>query len=411
MKRIIESRNIESRNIESKSIEGRSIESKSIEGRNIESRSIESRNIESRSIESRNIEGRNIMGRNIMGRIIEGRNIESRSIESRSIESRSIMSRSIEGRNIESRNIESRNIESRNLRLGHLGWCFIIVIGMIASTIASTVHGFKYPVRDIRMTSLFGESRGDHFHAGIDFATRQPVFPITNGEVLFIKDSTTVHDFHSGVGNAVIVEHANNLRSYYYHLEQNSIPPGLTQVDSTTSIGIVGNTGYSLGSHLHMNVEETKENLLINPLTILPLQSDNVDPQIISFFFKINEKLYSIKKKKARFRYLGPIEMYTVVADYLSIADKKKGKRVGVTSLTLRIDGKIFQSYDFRNLIKRAEGLVLTNDISFKDVYGLPYNYKLGTFTPSREQHLFEIIVRDWHNNVNLASYTINFRN
>ena len=61
---------------------------------------------------------------------------------------------------------------------------FVLQIGMILLPL----YSYQFPVKNLRITSVFGESRGDHFHTGIDFGTKQNIYPIEKGEMIFIRD-------------------------------------------------------------------------------------------------------------------------------------------------------------------------------------------------------------------------------
>ncbi len=302
------------------------------------------------------------------------------------------------------------NIVCSRLRLRQ-HWRLYLFGVLMGVGVQAVAWGFEYPVRTLRITSLFGEARGDHFHSGVDFAIRQAIFPVAAGEVLFVHDQRDPRTMPAGTGNTVIIEHDNNLRSYYYHLEATSIPPAMTQVTPQTSIGIVGNSGYSLGAHLHVEIEELEQMQMLNPLMLLPPFPDTVKPQLASFFFKINDKLYSLKKRRAQLRYLGPVGIYVVAFDYISQATQTLRKKFGLRRLTLRIDGKLFRDYEFDYFKKTAAGLKLKSGETFEEVFGLPFNYKLGTFIPSRGEHVFELRAEDWARNVQTLSYRVTFRN
>ena len=51
--------------------------------------------------------------------------------------------------------------------------------------------GLKIPISPVEVTSVFGESRIDHFHNGIDFSgKKRPLFPVASGRVLYYRDNT-----------------------------------------------------------------------------------------------------------------------------------------------------------------------------------------------------------------------------
>ena len=70
----------------------------------------------------------------------------------------------------------------------------------------------------IVLSGTFGELRGNHFHAGIDFKTKgvegQKVYAIADGYISRIKVSPF------GFGKAIYVNHENGLTTVYAHLDK-----------------------------------------------------------------------------------------------------------------------------------------------------------------------------------------------
>ena len=101
------------------------------------------------------------------------------------------------------------------------------------------------------------------YHPGIDIAgnNNNVVRPIASGKVVLIEKS------RYGYGKQVIISHGNNIYSRYAHL--NMIKVEINQsVTHETSIGYVGNTGFSTGPHLHLEVY--KDRKPVNPLQFIP---------------------------------------------------------------------------------------------------------------------------------------------
>lgn len=50
---------------------------------------------------------------------------------------------------------------------------------------------FRWPVDAGRITSSFGESRGDHFHDGIDMVCPDDkIYPVDSGKLVYYRDET-----------------------------------------------------------------------------------------------------------------------------------------------------------------------------------------------------------------------------
>jgi len=113
------------------------------------------------------------------------------------------------------------------------------------------------------ITSCFGERWGRP-HNGIDIA-----FPGVEGQsaAAFMDGKVVVSEFNNGgYGNLVVLQHDNNIKTYYAHMSKRSVPAG-TKVKAGQEVGRVGNTGASEGAHLHFEIRVVDEPT--NPLPFL----------------------------------------------------------------------------------------------------------------------------------------------
>ncbi len=100
------------------------------------------------------------------------------------------------------------------------------------------------------VSSWFGEIRDGYIHRGTDFSGTghgSPIFAIADGVVTQAKYGT------GGQGNYVIISHGNGYFSNYLHMVSGSllVEPG-DVVKGGQQIGQMGNTGWSFGTHLHI---------------------------------------------------------------------------------------------------------------------------------------------------------------
>lgn len=70
----------------------------------------------------------------------------------------------------------------------------------------------------------------------------------------------------SGYGNVIIINHRNGYETLYGHLNSIGVKVGQV-VEKGESIGVMGNTGRSTGTHLHFEI--IKNGTVENPLTYL----------------------------------------------------------------------------------------------------------------------------------------------
>ena len=162
--------------------------------------------------------------------------------------------------------------------------------------------GFFSPVeQDIRLSGTFGELRTNHFHAGLDIKSKQGVtgdqiFTTADGFVSRIK----VEEY--GYGNALYIQHPSGFTSVYAHLDRFApeiaeyikneqykaesfemdlyLPRDKFPVKRGDWIGIMGNTGYSFGPHLHFEIRHTLDQVPINPLHFGFNVADDIAPVI-----------------------------------------------------------------------------------------------------------------------------------
>jgi len=95
-------------------------------------------------------------------------------------------------------------------------------------------------------------------HTGVDITAPRgtPVYATADG-VISRKQP------QSGYGISVIIDHGYSYETLYAHLSKRTVKPG-QKVKRGELIGYVGNTGFSLGSHLHYEV--WRNGIPVNPV-------------------------------------------------------------------------------------------------------------------------------------------------
>ena len=184
---------------------------------------------------------------------------------------------------------------------------------LMASSVQSQVfqaknypqHYFIYPVdARISLSANFGELRSNHYHMGLDCRTNQvenrPVKAAADGYI----SRVSIAPF--GFGRAIYINHPNGFTTVYGHLnkfyddlelfvkeqqyQQQSwkvsleFPPGLFPVKQGQFIANSGNTGGSMGPHVHFEIRNTQNDKVLNPLLFnLPIP-DNVAPTLVRLY-------------------------------------------------------------------------------------------------------------------------------
>ena len=122
----------------------------------------------------------------------------------------------------------------------------------------TTERVLQYPVSPVVINQGYS-----FFHPALDLdgVIGRDVKPIKNGRVEAISRSKYTY------GNAIIIDHGNNLSSLYAHLSKVFVFEG-QEVSTNTIIGEVGSTGHSTGPHLHLEIRDHGQP--VNPYVILP---------------------------------------------------------------------------------------------------------------------------------------------
>lgn len=160
---------------------------------------------------------------------------------------------------------------------------------------------FRSPIdTSLCLAGNFGEIRPNHLHAGFDIKTNNregmPIYATADGYIARIKISPY------GYGKALYINHSNGYTTVYGHLLRFNteigaftknvhfakesfeidtlLPSGLIPVKKGDLIALSGNTGGSMGPHLHFEIRETKSETPINPYCFGYAVKDNVKPVI-----------------------------------------------------------------------------------------------------------------------------------
>ncbi len=147
---------------------------------------------------------------------------------------------------------------------------------------------FLFPINPGQQNFLaggMGEMRPDHFHAGLDIKTqgKENLPVLASAEGYISKVAVMTH----GYGNVIFIKHPNGFTTVYGHLKEFSEPLASyvrqKRLETHTfeikldlesnqfpvvrgqTIAMSGNTGGSVGPHLHFEIRDKYENLM-NPL-------------------------------------------------------------------------------------------------------------------------------------------------
>ncbi|MCK3682726.1 M23 family metallopeptidase [Maribellus sp. YY47] len=113
----------------------------------------------------------------------------------------------------------------------------------------SFLAGFLVPGNGGKVISDFGPRSGRmHYGTDIKMERGDTVFAVNDGSI-------TRAGWGSGFGNIMIIQHANNIETYYAHLSKFLMKEG-EYVKKGEAIALAGSTGRARGSHLHFEIRE-----------------------------------------------------------------------------------------------------------------------------------------------------------
>lgn len=121
----------------------------------------------------------------------------------------------------------------------------------------------RWPISSFSLSQRFSIS-----HPGIDLtaAYGTDVYPTENGVVSWVTNSAW------GYGKHLLIEHEQGIKSLYAHLSTLNVADQ-QPVTTETKIGQIGSSGWSTGSHLHLEIYQ--DGTPVNPLEVLPLLISN----------------------------------------------------------------------------------------------------------------------------------------
>lgn len=234
-------------------------------------------------------------------------------------------------------------------------------------------HGTFSPPFDFPLTlsGNFGEIRSNHFHGGLDFKTGgeigKPVLALGDGYISRIrvtKGSGHVLDvcYHNGYSTinrhlsafvSPIAERVEQLQYENENWEVEIVPnPDEYPVVAGQQIAWSGNTGYSFGPHLHLDVFETKTGDYIDPMPFFEESlKDTREPEAesIMLFPQLGKGVVegSQENKKIHPDAIHPVEAWGEIGVGIKAYDYMNGvsNHYGVYSVVLTVDGnEVFRS-------------------------------------------------------------------
>ena len=227
---------------------------------------------------------------------------------------------------------------------------------------------FDFP---ILFSGNFGEIRSNHFHGGLDFKTQgaigKPMRALADGYISRIRvthGSGYVLDVVYNNGYSTICRHldsfvgdiAKRVKALQYEQESWEVDikptPDEYPVKAGEVIALSGNTGYSFGPHLHLDVIESATGDYIDALPYFKDEvTDHIAPRATHLIFYPQPAQGVVNDESKRIILpLGskkPIYAWGVIGVGIRAHDYMEGSNnhLGVHTVVLEVDGKeVFRS-------------------------------------------------------------------
>lgn len=233
---------------------------------------------------------------------------------------------------------------------------------------ASFIQPFDFP---ILFSGNFGELRANHFHGGLDFktggTTGKPVRALADGyvsrirvthgsgyvlDVVYRNGYTTINRHLS----AFVGEMARRVEALQYEQESWEVEitpaPDEYPVKAGQVIALSGNTGYSFGPHLHLDMIETATGEYVDPLPFFKEKvKDQTAPRAegIMLFPQAGRGVVDggVEPCKLPLHPAKPVTAWGVIGAGIRAYDYMDGvhNKYGVKSVILEVDGEeVFRS-------------------------------------------------------------------
>ena len=154
-------------------------------------------------------------------------------------------------------NIRTEESKAPKNRIVKTGSRTQFVIGNTGIWIWPTKSGYV-------ITTYFGHDNGlgyYRYHSAIDIAglgCNSPIYAANDGTVIAAR-------YHTSLGNYVEIDHNNGYKTLYAHMSKLYVKKG-QGIEMGQVIGLMGDTGYSFGCHLHFQAKYN--NQVFDPLTL-----------------------------------------------------------------------------------------------------------------------------------------------
>jgi hypothetical protein len=257
----------------------------------------------------------------------------------------------------------------------------------------------------MKISSTFGESRGDHFHNAIDIVSvNEPIVPITEANLIYHRfNADNPFEDQLGPGNNIWLEHPGGILSGYYHLKdgRKNILLKNQKLNKTDVLGYTGNTGHSYGPHLHFVLADHYGKKTINPLLLLPNLVDKSSPSIGSLYITTETGFSIVKDGES-------IQLSRNFPVSVDIIDKGENpaQRRGIHKLKCIINNKVLMQVSFNSITLKNGKWANDEGYTYESLY-FNNKYYLENLEFTSGENSVVIITSDFNKNQTVKNFNI----
>ncbi|MBN2441725.1 MAG: peptidoglycan DD-metalloendopeptidase family protein, partial [Spirochaetales bacterium] len=249
------------------------------------------------------------------------------------------------------------------------------------------------------LLSSFCQNNGEGYAVGIQLSgTHEPVYPIASGEIVFTHEENS--DFFSlpyGLGNFIALWHEGGIQSVYCQLKTGSLEKDVKSISVDESIGIVGDTGATIGGNLRLIIFNIEENEILNPIkNLIPFYEDTKQPVIQDIYIKRNNNLIQLKNDQV----ITPGNAEILISTYDLREDKQRIWEIAPYSIILFHNGQKLNQISFDAIREKNDKQVISgSEQSFDEIYEDDWMFKLGDLDFSEGKSHLQVKVSDFTGN------------
>lgn len=281
------------------------------------------------------------------------------------------------------------------------------LLTLSALLFSANLSSFDWPQNEILSDSFyayFGQLRGGTINTSLIFSESNEVKAADSGRILaIISEHGDDEIFESTLGNAVIIQHPDNMLTVYGNLEEyeNKELFKMKDVSSGTLLGTTGTSGWQSGDAcLEFQVVDTKNQNYINPRILMPRIGNELELTIKNLEF-INRSGVSYNLLTTKTFYSGTYRIYRERQD-ISMPYKT----------SVYVNGALVDSISYETLLVK-DGKICTNgkiNHPVLEVYPDKNRQLLAEFTMPKGHNIVTVVVADILGKEKSITYNVDVR-